>query len=76
MKKITLNSRIAALKLCHNEIIEIGDEEAYEWWIAMGVPDEPSEEDFEWIASKDDEYEEVLRLYKKICHEYGAKFKI
>ena len=73
MKKITLDSRIAALKLCHKTIIDIGDEEAYEWWIAMGVPDEPTESDFEYIAKNDREYEETLSLCKNICYEYGQK---
>ena len=73
MSKITLESRIAALKLCHEEIINLGDEEAYEWWIVMGVPDEPSEDDFEYIARNDEEYEDTLKLYKKIMYEYGGK---
>lgn len=73
MSKITLESRVAALQLCHNEIIDLGDEEAYEWWIAMGVPDEPSKDDFEWIAKNDDEYEETLQLYKKIMYEYSGE---
>lgn len=72
MSKITLESRVAALELCHNEIIDLGDEEAYEWWIAMGVPDEPSKDDLEYIAKNDKEYEETLQLYKKIVHEYGG----
>lgn len=76
MTKTALNSRIATLKLCHDEIIDIGDEEAYEWWIAMGVPDEPSEDDFKYIAKNDREYEETLSLYKKICYEYGAKVNL
>lgn len=73
MSKITLESRVEALKVCHNEIIGLGDEEAYEWWIAMGVPDEPSKSDFEWIAKNDEEYEETLQLYKKIMYEYGGE---
>lgn len=73
MSKITLESRVAALKVCHNEIINLDDEEAYEWWIAMSVPDEPSKSDFEWIAKNDKEYEETLQLYKKIMYEYGGE---
>ena len=73
MSKITLESRIAALNQCHEDIINLGDEEAYEWWIAMGVPDEPSRDDFKYIAKNDDEYEDTLQLYKKIMYEYGGK---
>ena len=73
MSKITLESRIAALETCHNEIIELGDEEAYEWWIALGVPDEPDKSDYEYIAENDEEYEETLQLYKKIMYEYGGE---
>lgn len=73
MSKITLESRITALRAYHEEIIDLGDEEAYEWWIAMGVPDEPSRDDFKYIASNDEEYEDTLQLAKKIIYEYGGK---
>lgn len=73
MSKITLESRVAALRLCHEEIIDLEDEEAYEWWIAMGVPDEPTKDDFEYIARNDEEYEDTLKLAKKIIYEYGGK---
>ncbi len=73
MKNFILDSRIAALRLCHEEIINLGDEEAYEWWIAMGIPDCPSRDDFKYIAKNDEEYEDTLKLYKKIMYEYGGK---
>ena len=73
MSKITLENRVAALRAYHEEIIDLGDEEAYEWWIAMGVPDEPSKEDFEYIARNEKEYEETLQLAKRIIYEYGNK---
>ena len=73
MSKLTLDMRIATLSQCHEEIIDLGDEEAYEWWIAMGVPDCPSRNDYKYIAENDEEYEDTLKLYKKIMYEYGGK---
>ena len=46
-------SRVKILKEMHNYIIDLGDEDAYDWWLTGPVPDEPSDEDFETIATDD-----------------------
>jgi len=69
-----IKARIELLKTFHNNIMNLDDEEAYYgWWIIEGVPDEPTEDDFEFIASNDDEFNEVVALYDKIMEEYGGE---
>lgn len=50
----------------HIHIIEMGDEEIWWDWIALGVPDEPTEEDFEWFAENDDEWEDLCKLFGEL----------
>lgn len=67
----TIKTRIKLLKDMHKYIInEIGDEEAYFTWITVGVPDEPQEEDFEYIAENDSEWNDVVDTFKHICYNY------
>lgn len=61
--------RIGFLKDMHNYIIDMGDDDIYEIWIEEGVPDEPDDEIFEFIASNDDEWREVCTLFGKLIKE-------
>lgn len=61
--------RIGFLKDMHNYIIDMGDDDIYDVWIEEGVPDEPDEEIFEFIASNDDEWREVCELFGKLVKE-------
>ena len=61
--------RIGFLKDMHNYIIDMGDEDIYDVWIEEGVPDEPDDEIFEFIASEDDEWREVCALFGKLVEE-------
>lgn len=54
------------LKQMHNYVIEIGDEELYMDWITLGVPDEPSEDDFDFIAESDEEWVYICKLFGKL----------
>lgn len=68
-KKIEIERRISLLKDMHNYIINMGDEDIYEIWIEEGVPDEPDEEIFEFIASNDNDWREVCELFGKLVEE-------
>lgn len=68
-----IDIRVKKLMELHQKIINLGDEEAYEWWIAEGIPDEPDSEDFEWIAKQEDEYSFILELFNDIVKEYGEE---
>ena len=61
--------KVKLLKEMHNYIIEMGDEDIYETWIAICVPDEPTEDDFEYIAENDEEW-----VY--VCKEFGKLVEI
>lgn len=61
--------RIGFLKDMHNYILDMGDDLVYDIWIRDGVPDEPDEEIFEFIASNDDDWREVCELFGKLVKE-------
>lgn len=67
--KNTIEKRIELLKDMHNYIIDMGDDLVYDIWIRDGVPDEPDDEIFEFIASNDDEWTEVCILFGKLAQE-------
>ena len=54
------------LKQMHAYVIEIGDEELYMDWITLGVPDEPSEFDFDSIAEDDESWVYICKLFGKL----------
>ena len=49
-KKEIRNTKINLLKQMHNFISNMGDENIYSSWTAFYVPDQPCEEDFEFIV--------------------------
>lgn len=67
--KELIQLRIKLLKEMNNYIIEMGDEEIFADWIAFGIPDEPLEDDFEFIAENDDEWNSVCELFGKLVRE-------
>jgi hypothetical protein len=57
--------RISLLKQMNEYICDaIGDEEIWETWIAVGVPDEARDGDYIYIAN--DDY-----LWKSVCEVFG-----
>lgn len=57
------------LKEMNTYIIEMGDEEIWATWITLGVPDTPSEDDYDFIAENDDEWNDVCDLFGKLAVE-------
>jgi hypothetical protein len=57
------------VKRMNEEIINLGDELYWLDWITLGVPDEATEEDFEWYADDLEEYELLNKLFKAIMEE-------
>ena len=68
-KRIEIERRISLLKDMHNYILNIGDDFVYDIWIRDGIPDEPDDEIFEFIASDDNEWREVCALFGKLIEE-------
>ena len=63
-----IQERIILLKQMDKYIREIGDEEIWMDWIAVGVPDEATEEDYEFMA--DDEV-----IWRETCEIFGELIK-
>ena len=51
-------------------IRNLNDERAYDAWSALGVPDDASEDDLEWIAENVDEWSDVCRIFGSIVSGY------
>lgn len=68
-KQSEIERKIELLKDMHNYIIDMGDEDIYDRWIEEGVPDEPDDEIFEFIASNDDDWREICELFGKLVEE-------
>lgn len=68
-KQSEIERKIELLKDMHNYILDMGDDFVYDIWIRDGVPDEPDDEIFEFIASNDDDWREVCTLFGKLVKE-------
>lgn len=67
MMQCELSTRISILRKMHEVAVnDGGDEENYMEWITYGVPDEPSDDDFRYIAMNDDEYLETVELFNRL----------
>lgn len=69
MHNIQIKSRVKLLKLMHEIMMNMNHEEAYMTWIYI-VPDEPSDDDFEYIAEDDDDFNEVVELFQRLFDRY------
>lgn len=54
----------------NQDIINLGDEEIWLEWIALGVPDEATEEDLQSVAEDDELYFEVCEIYAKCVKNF------
>ena len=65
----TIKIRIELLKQMHKYILDTGDEDIYDVWFMEGVPDEPSEDDYEFIATHSEEFLEVVNLFDRLTRK-------
>lgn len=70
MLKKTVKERIEALKDMHEFIINQDDKELYNIWITYGVPDEPTDETLESIASDISEYMDVKKMFLELVNRW------
>lgn len=61
-----IKTKMNLLQQMHKFVIDIGDEEIYEEWVTSCVPDEPSEDDYEFIASNENLWNEVVEKFAQI----------
>lgn len=66
----TKEQRIELLKGMNQYILDLGDEEVYETWFTLGVPDEPTEDDYEFIAEDLKEWKYVCKLFGRLIRDY------
>lgn len=66
----TKEQRVQLLKQMNQYIIDLGDEEVYGAWISLGVPDEPTEEDYESIAEERLIWVYVCKLFGQLIRDY------
>lgn len=67
----TIEQRIKALKMMNTAMEQIDDEELYyDGWLAYGIPDGATEDDYRFIAENDDDFYEIFDLFIKL---YGGQ---
>lgn len=66
----TKEQRIQLLKGMNQYIINLGDEEVYEAWFSCGVPDEATEDDYEFIAGDIGEWVGICQLFGRLIRDY------
>lgn len=71
----SVKERIDMLKDMHTVVLHHdGDEEMYYDWITCAVPDQPSEDDYEFIANSDEEMNYVGEYFVKLIKRYKEDF--
>ena len=74
MNEFTKKARMTQLKAMHELMINANNENIYMSWIITGVPDEPNEGDFEYIAEDDKAYNECFDLFVKLIARQGNRW--
>lgn len=69
LKMTTVEARMSLLKGMNDYILELGDEDIWETWILMGVPDCPSEEVFFTIAADDELWLDTVKIFATLTAE-------
>ena len=72
--RYTRETRITQVKAMHKLMLNANDENIYMTWIMTGVPDEPMEEDFEYIAEDDQAYNDCVDLFIKLISRKGYRW--
>lgn len=65
MRKDMKNQKVALLKKMNQLILDMPDENIYIQWIAI-VPDEATQDDFEYIASSPSLWREVFATFAEL----------
>ena len=63
-----IKTRIAILQAMHEFVINrFNDEKNIMIWLMLGVPDCPNKDDFEFIAGDDENYNETVAIFNRLC---------
>ena len=72
-KQHIMERRITVLKAMDEAVRGMNDEYAMDSWLMVGVPDEASEEDYEFIAENHEEYMDIAKLFARIVTKYAKE---
>lgn len=72
--KYKTSFRVRQLKAMHKLMCLTALDDIYLEWVALGIPDEPREEDFINIAEDDDDYWRVVELFQLLVNERGCYY--
>lgn len=64
-------TRIELLKGMNTYMLQLGNETLLGAWFLTGIPDCPDEEDFEFFATDDNEWNYIVRLFGRLTIERG-----
>lgn len=64
-------TRVELLKGMNTYMLQLGDETLLGAWFLTGIPDCPDEEDFEFFATDDNEWNYIVRLFGRLTIERG-----
>lgn len=68
MLKMLFDYRVWELKKMDKYIREnVSDEDSIIWWLTIGVPDNASQEDFEFIAQDDELFNTCCRAFSSLA---------
>lgn len=56
-------TRLALVHQMHDYIMNTGDEDIYDVWMTLCIPDEPCEEDFEFFADDAEEFKSMCKVF-------------
>ena len=59
-------NKVEFIKALNEIILGLGDEDLIEVWLTCGVPDQPDDEDFEFIANDQDSFDEVVNCFVRL----------
>lgn len=62
-------TRVELLKGMNTYMLQLGDETLLGAWFLTGIPDCPDEENFEFFATDDDEWNYIVRLFDRLTIE-------
>lgn len=71
---MTFEERLAEVKRMDEDVRNFNDEELIEPWLMCGVPDGACEEDYEWFAEDEDEFQDLVALYNRLVRLENAAY--
>lgn len=74
MNKSKIKLRVAQLRAMDKFVRSVNDEELTDSWFGAGVPDEATAEDYKFIASDDELYQDCVRIFRSIAKNEDAYY--